>query len=277
MALGAMLLGGCATSLSSFRPAHVPRKGSFHAAAGLDVSVPTGSIIDTIDAGRDAAAAATNRSLDQEEQDQLIDAGIALATNPPALQQTLGIAYAPIEDTELSLRYAGGTWRLGGRLQLWEQGRGHDWDLTVGLGMGRQSVSFPVSNVLDVVKVRDFSRWSLDLPVAFGRRASWYRVWGGPRLMFTWADTGLALNLPATADTPARTLAASGETRGVYWGGQAGLAFGYRGVFIGMELTLVQFTGEASVETTAGGTASSRTVDVDTFVVFPGLALMAEF
>lgn len=231
----------------------------------------------TIDAGKAAAKAAQSRQLETAEQEQLIDAGIVLAANPPALQQTLLIAFAPIEKTEASLRYAGGTWRLGGRYQFVEQGDAHGFDFTAGFGIGRQSASFPIGDVLDVVKLDDFVRWSFDLPLTFGRRGQWYRLWGGPRLMYTRGDTNLQLNLPSVAGSPAQTINASAETSGVYWGGQAGLALGYRNVFFGFELTMVQFSGTASVQTDVGGTPAARSVDASTFIVYPGLALMAEF
>lgn len=275
--LTAALAGGCATSLSSFRPAHVPRKGGVHAAIGVDVSVPTGSVGATIDAGKAAAKAAQSRSLQAEEQQQLIDAGIVLAANPPALQQTLLIAFAPVEKTEASLRYAGGTWRAGGRYQVVEQGDGHGFDFTAGFGVGRQSASFAISNVLDVVKLDDFVRWSFDVPLTFGRRGRWYRLWGGPRLMYTRGDTSLQLNLPSVGGSPAQTIDASAETSGLYWGGQLGVALGYRNVFFGFELTTVQFSGSARVQSNVGGTPSSRSVDASTFIVYPGLALMGEF
>ncbi len=264
---------GCATSLSSFRPAHVPEKGGVHVAAGMDISAPTGSIGDVVDAGKTAARAAKTRELTQSERDQIFDAGVVLATNPPSILQHLMLAYAPLDRTEVSLRYTGGAWRLGGRYQIWEQGKGHDWDLTAGLGVARQSVSIPVGNVLDVLRVNDYVRWGFDLPVTIGRRGQWYRLWGGPRLMYTRGEADFRLNLPAIGGRPASTETASAETHGFYWGGQGGFAVGYERVFVGFELNLVQFNGQATV---AVGDRT-RSIDVSTFIVYPGLALMAEF
>ena len=271
-ALWLAMAASCAPSLSSFRPAHVPQKGHVHVTAGADVSVPTGSAGDTVDAGKTLARASRSRELTQSERDQLFDAGVLFTANPPSLLQHFLIAYAPLARTEVSLRYAGGAWRLGGRYQIWEQGNGHDWDLTAGVGLSRQSVGIPLSEVINLLEINDYERWGFDLPLAIGRRGSWYRAWGGPRLMYTRGDGSVRLNLPATNSSAARTETAAAEANGFYWGGQAGLAIGYQHVFLGFELTLVQFSGEATI----GLNDRTRTVDVSTFVVYPGLALMVE-
>lgn len=269
----AIAFSGCATALSSFSPAHVPPKGHVHAEAGFDVSVPTGTITQTIDSGKALAASAASRTLTEQERQQVFDAGVNLALNPPALLQHFGIAYAPVERTELSLRSVGGGWRFGGRYQLWVQGVDRGWDLTVGLGAARQSFAFPVDNVLDILTIDDFRRYAFDLPIVFGRRGRWYRLWGGPRLLATTGSSQMRLNLPASGQGSAETVLAAVDSSGFYYGAQTGFALGYEKVFLGIELNLVKFNGQADV--TVGATA--RTVSLDTFVVYPGIALMGEF
>lgn len=265
----------CATSLSSFQPAHVAPKGHLQAEMGADLSLPTGGILDTIDVGRRLATQATQRPLTEAEQLAVIDAGLNLALNPPALIQHFALAYGAGTNVELALRYAGGGYRLGGRYQLWtqeEDGRG--WDLSLGLGVARQSFSFRVGNVLDIVRIDDFVRWTVDVPITFGKRASWYRLWGGPRLLFATASTSLRLDLPAAGGLAAQTVFASAEASGVYFGGQAGVALGYEWVYLGFELNLVQYAGRADLVAPSLG---DRSVDLGTFIVYPGFALMGEF
>lgn len=268
---------GCSTALSSFNPAHVPRKHGVHAEMGMDVSVPTGTISKSIDAGERLADSAQNQTISREDQIQLFDAGVNLALNPPSVLQHIGIAFAPIARTEVSLRFVGGGWRVGGRYQLLEQGVNSTWDLTVGLGGMRQSYSFPIDNVLDIVQLRDFNRFTVDVPIAFGRRGSWYRFWGGPRLLWTTGHTEMTLNLPRVS----QALLATANSSGVYYGVQSGFAVGYKKVFFGFELNLVQFQGSGTLTamTIADGqlTETTRTVDLSGFVVYPGVALMGEF
>lgn len=261
---------GCATALSSFSPAHVPQKGKFQAEAGMDISVPTGAISKTIDAGKDAADIASKTgALSTEEKRKVFDAGVNLLLNPPAFLQHAGLAYAPLHRTEVSLRFVGAGWRMGGRYQLLEQGVNSSWDLSMGLGATRQTFSFPVDNVIDILKIDDFRRYTVDLPIAFGRRGRWYRIWGGPRLLYTTGHTQMTLTIPGSSTVEVATA----DSSGFFYGTQTGFALGYQHVFIGFELNLVKFKGTADL-TALGAT---RNVNLDTFVVYPGIALMGEF
>jgi hypothetical protein len=269
-ALLLVLGAGCATALSSFSPAHVPQKGKFQAEAGMDISVPTGAIVDTIDAAKNASSVASKTgTLSDEEKLKVFDAGVNLLLNPPALLQHAGLAYAPLHRTEVSVRFVGSGWRLGGRYQLLEQGVNSSWDLTMGLGATRQTFSFPVDNVLDILKIDDFRRYTVDLPIAFGRRGTWYRIWGGPRLLYTTGHTQMTLTIPGSNEVEVATA----DSSGVFYGTQTGFALGYKHVFLGFELNLVKFKGSA--ELTA--LKATRQVNLDTFVVYPGIALMGEF
>jgi len=261
---------GCATALSSFSPAHVPQKGKFQAEAGIDISVPTGSILRTIDEAKDAAAVASSTGkLSTDEKLRVFDAGVNLLLNPPAVLQHAGLAYAPLRRTEVSVRFVGAGWRLGGRYQLLEQGVNSSWDLSMGLGATRQTFSFPVDNVIDILRIDDFRRYTIDLPMAFGRRGTWYRIWGGPRLLYTTGHTQMTLTIPGSNQPEVATA----DSSGFFYGTQTGFALGYKHVFLGFELNLVKFKGNADL--TALG--SVRRVNLDTFVVYPGIALMGEF
>ena len=79
----------------------------------------------------------------------------------------------------------------------------------------------------------------------------------------------------ATVTIPAEDVKVAGAISGdaLYVGAFAGAAFGYRSVFVGPELTLVQLIGNARV------TALDRTVqtDLDSLVIYPAFAVMGEF
>src|SRR5262249_35567092 len=149
---------------------------------GGDVSAPTGTITRTIDAGETLAKAARDHSLTDSERRQVIEAGANLAIDPPAVVMHLGLTYVPVERWELGLRYSYGSWRVGVRRQLLTQER-YGLDLTVGLGLSRFSYEFPVQDLVNVLHLDDFTRWSLDIPLLVGNHAAWYRWWAGPRLL----------------------------------------------------------------------------------------------
>ena len=183
-----------------------------------------------------------------------------------------GLTFVPISHLELGLRWAGGEWRAAARYQLLEQAS-HGVDLTVGLGLSRFAYEFPVGSLVDIIQLDDFTRYGLDVPLLVGTHASWYRLWGGPRLLFSHFDAAMRLNLPAAAGSPAETELASVQGGAIFVGGQGGVALGYRNLFLGFELTIVRLVSSAHLQ--AAG--KSEDVDLGGLIIYPGLALMGEF
>jgi hypothetical protein len=72
------------------------------------------------------------------------------------------------------------------------------------------------------VELEDFVRWQFDFPILFGTKGTWYRVWGGPRVMITKFGTALVLNLPSIPGVfDGERELASLDGVGAYLGGQA--------------------------------------------------------
>jgi hypothetical protein len=270
----AAALFGCAPALSGFQPAHVAEKGHVQAELGMDVAIPTGGLGDLVDAAEVLAGAARERQLTDGERRTLFNAGAALATNAPSPLPHVGVAFTPLTSFEIGLRYSGSALRGGLRYQFLRRAA-HGVDLSAGLGVARYTFEFPVSSVLGILEIEDFERWQFDLPILVGTSQTWYRLWGGPRLMFTTFGTQMNLSLPAIpgVSSEEQEIAAFDGT-GFYVGAQGGVAFGYKYVFFGVELTLAQLF--ASAELTAFG-EQVHDVDLDSFVISPGFALMGEF
>ena len=263
---------GCAPSLSSFEPAHVPAKGHLQAEVGADISVPTGTLARSIDAAKTLASAAKTRSLTEDEKIQLLGAGLNIALNPPAFVQHLGVAYVPAAHWQVGLRYASGGWRLGARRQLFGQAdRG--LDATLGVGIQRYSFGFPVDEILDVVEIDDFTRWNADLSLVLGKKSAFHRIWGGPRLVFSSFDGRVTVRAPGAAGTVASEDVAAVSGSGSYLVLQGGVAVGYELLFVGFELSVARMFGSANMDVFA------RRVDTgtDTWVIYPGLAILGEF
>jgi hypothetical protein len=266
------LASGCAATLSGFQPAHVAARGHVTAEVGWDASAPTGTISRTIDAGKALARAANNHSLSDSERRQVIEAGANLAIDPPAAVMHAGLAYVPITGWELALRWSNGAWRAGFRHQFLTQEQ-HGLDLTAGLGISRFSYEFPIHDFINIIRLDDFTRWSLDVPLLVGKHAEWYRLWAGPRLVFARYDSAMTLSLPAAGGTPSEVVAASVGGNATFVGGQGGVALGYRHIFLGLELTIVRLISHAHLDL-AG---QSQDADLGGLIIYPGIALMGEF
>jgi hypothetical protein len=62
-----------------------------------------------------------------------------------------------------------------------------------------------------------------------------------------------------------------------YVGGQGGIGFGYRWVFLAFELTITEMIGSARFSTSDITDSPSHTTDLSGLVIYPTLGLMGEF
>lgn len=254
------------------QPAHVAPKHHVQAEFGMDVSVPTGTIQDAIDAAGTLVKTAGERDLTEAEVQQVYQAATATVLNPPSATPHVGIGFTVVDNLEVSLRYATSSLRLGGRYQFLNKAK-HNVDASVGLGLGYFVLDLPLDSI-PIVKLEDFSRFQLDIPLVFGTRGSWYRLWGGPRFMYTRFGTELKLEIEATSAVSARKELASFGGNGFYVGGQAGVAVGYKYVFLGFEFTFVRLIMNGDLEVQQKPVAN---FDLGSNIVYPSLGLMGEF
>lgn len=266
----ALLFGGCAPSLSTFQPAHVAPVRTVTVSAGGELGIPTGALGTLVDTGKTLAQrGASGQRLTDQEQLTILDAGVNLLLAAPTVGPHFAIGYVPVQGIDVGLRYAGGGWRLGGRMQLVSHQTG-PFDLTVGLGVARYTFEVPLSDVIPGLDLSDFSRWQVDVPILVGTSRDWVRVWAGPKILFTRFGADLSLALPGI--TP---VAASFEGTATFLGGQAGVALGYRWIFFAFELTLAESFGTARL-TAPGLDPPVHDTSLSSFTVFPAFGIMGE-
>jgi hypothetical protein len=274
-----IITAGCAPSLSTMQPAHVAPKGHMQVTTAIEVSAPTGTITRVIDTGKTLSdVARTNMNLTPAQEQQVFEAGVNVVVVPPSFGYDLAAAYTLLDNFEVNLRYAGGGWRFGARYQILH----HDtdaFDWTVGAGVSRAAFEIPLASYIPILEVDDFTRWTVDLtPLQIGTSRSWYRVWAGPKFLYSHFTTALRLTIPGV---PTPDLA-SFEGHTIYYGGQGGFAVGYRHVFFAVELTLAEVTGTGTVTTASdprdgGDVPVARTASLDGFVIYPTFGLIGEF
>lgn len=261
---------GCAPSLSTFQPAHVAPKGHIAAEAGLEGGLPVGAFSNLVDAGKTLASRGANgEKLSDGDKWKIFDAGVNLALTMPSIGPHVAVAYTPVDRFEIAVRYAGSAWRGGARYQILDHTTG-PFDFTVGVGVARFSFEFPISDQIPVLKLDDFSRWQVDVPILVGTSRDWFRVWAGPKILLTTFETQLTLSLPNNDTTVARFDGKAGAL-----GGQAGFAIGYRRLFFAVELTLAEAFGTAHLTAPLLNPPTHDT-SVSSFTIFPAFGLMGE-
>jgi hypothetical protein len=267
---------GCAPSLATMQPAHVAPKGHWQATAGFEVGVPTGTISTIIDTGKTLSdVARTQMSLTPDQERQLFDAGVTVAVSPLAVGYHFAGYYTPIDRFEVGIRYAGGGWRLGARYQLLRHETG-PFDMTIGAGVARSAYEIPLSSYIPVLEVDDFTRWTVDVPLQIGTSREYFRVWAGPKFLYSHFSTAIRLSIPGV---PTPDLA-SFEGHTLYYGGQGGFAVGYRHVFFAVELTLAAISGVGDVQSAPdprNGEAVVHDTKLSGFIVYPVVGLIGEF
>jgi hypothetical protein len=267
-----LVSAGCATSLSSFQPAHIPPLRHFQVEAGVDVSLSPGGLHQIEDASRQVNRSPQQNQLTDAEKSTIVRGGAQLGLNPPAVIEHVGLAYSPIESWEVGARFCANGWRFGVRRQLATQDES-GIDLTIGFGFGRAAFDPPVGGLFSSIRVDNFSRWNLDIPITLGQHGSGYRWWGGPRIVYSAMSQDMTLSL-ANDELVRGTI--SGH--GLFLGASVGVALGFRTVFVGPELTLAWLFGSADVRASDSKTVSiSESVTTGALIVYPGVAVMGEF
>jgi hypothetical protein len=269
LAATCLVATACAPALSTFQPAHVAPAGHILAAGGLEVAIPTGAVLTGIDTAKDLGERASNGEMLSDAQKlQILDAGLNLVVNAPAIGPHLGIAYTFVDRLEGNVRFAGRAFRFGGRYQILKRDSG-PFDMTLGLGVSRATYDFSIANQIPVLHLDDFTRWQVDVPLLVGTSRDYLRVWIGPKLLMTWFETQLTLTVPDAVSV------ARFDGMVTYLGGQGGFALGYRKVFFGVELTIAQSFGTART-TVSGFTPPTHDTRVSTLIVYPSVGLMVE-
>jgi hypothetical protein len=277
LAAVALALGpGCAPSLATMQPAHVAPKGHMQATAALEVGIPTGTIGSLIDSGRTLSNdARMNMGVTPEQERQLFDSGVTVVVSPPSVGYHFAASYTIVDRLELGIRYAGAGWRFGGRYQIWRH-ETDPFDMTIGAGISRSAYEIPLASYIPVLEVDDFTRYTVDVPLQIGTSRSYYRVWGGPKFLYSHFSTAMRLSIPGTDTSDL----ASFEGSTLYYGGQVGFAIGYKYVFLAFELTLAQISGHGNAKTVpvdSSGEALARDTSISGFIIYPAFGFIGEF
>lgn len=263
---------GCATTLSSFQPAHVPRPQHFQVESGIDLSYSPGGLRQIQDASRQVDQSSQQKQITDAGKHTIAQGGAQLGLNPPAIIQHVGLAYSPGEDWEVGVRFSATSWRVGVRRQLASQDE-NGIDFTVGVGLGSAAFGPPVDSVFGTIRVDNFSRWNFDLPVTLGQHGSGYRWWAGPRLVYSAMSQDMTLSLAGD-----EVVRGNISGHGLYLGASLGVALGFGTVFVGPELTLAWMLGSATVRASDNHDVSIvDDLTTDAFIVYPGVAVMGEF
>lgn len=208
LALALVVVGsGCATNLSTMQTAKTLRPGQFRIAGGAGVYIPAGQVVGAISEGVslvkdgvDAANTHQNFQFTEDHQDKVLTAAVALVTLPPAAGWEISGRYGVVENLDVGVRWglnalrADAKYRLlhGGDLEGEGQGGRKSYDLAIGVGVSKYFFSNPVLDVLEKVKLADFSRWDLEVPLYMSADFNpYFGIYFVPKWVFSHTDFDL--------------------------------------------------------------------------------------
>lgn len=252
------LFPGCATTLSSFQTGDVTDFKQAQVIGGAGLYLPLGPVgtivkqgIEQADAIKKANDSGEPYALTEEDQQELLTAGVALAVMPPSFSPNYEIGVRTgiwDQKMDLGLRYSVNAIRLDTKYQILHQGDGiniephkrNSFDLAVGAGVSKYLFDNPVLDVLDYVKLADFDRWDFEGAVyASLDRGNIIKVYGGAKYVFSYTtiDANLVNYSLHASNVSGWDVSLPSKVPMHFIGGTGGVMAGYRWVHVALEMT----------------------------------------
>jgi len=254
---------GCSMNVSETRPARVLRGGEIQVAEVNDVVIPTRAVSGVIGGARQAAAAAKDRALTDDERRTLTGAAAAVSLTGPGYGAHIDLAVGLGYRYDLQARIGNGIYALSLR-RGWDLGR--VWHLALGVrgayNSGQTFFAY-ADDITEWVKLSDTRRFEGQAFVQAGPEwGEWGRLWFGAKGMVS----------PLATDIDTTRIGGSQERiRATLYhaGGFVGGAIGYRWFFFVAELTVMAAAGHVR--------AFDQDYDLSGVVIAPSWGVMGQF
>lgn len=250
---------GCASTLSTLQTAKPLARGQFQVSGAMGVFVPAGQLGVLINEGivqgreiHEAVSSGQPYHLPEDEAQRLLGVGMALAVAPPGPANELMIRTGLLESNtlDLGLRLSSTSLRFDGKVRLAHGGDPDDspladhqrksYDLAIGLGYSRHLFKSSVLDALEIVKIDEFSRWDLEVPVYLSMDlGDIFKLYAAPKYIYsrTSLDSRLVDISQSGQDVTGFDLSMPAEVSSHFYGASLGFALGYKYVHLYAELT----------------------------------------
>ncbi|HZH17759.1 MAG TPA: hypothetical protein VE057_25630 [Archangium sp.] len=250
---------GCASTLSTMQTAKPLAQGQFQVSGAVGVFTPVGQLGTLINEGirqgeaiHDTVRSGAPYHLEESEAQRLLGVGMALAVAPPGPANELMIRTGLLESNTLDvgLRLSTTSVRFDGKVRLVHGGTPEDsslpdyqrksYDLAIGVGYSRHLFKSPVLDALEIVKIDEFSRWDLEVPVYLSMDlGDIFKLYAAPKYIYsrTSLDSRLVDVSQEGQDVSGFDLSLPAEVTSHFYGASVGFALGFRYVHLFAELT----------------------------------------
>jgi hypothetical protein len=262
-AISAAFLTACTTAISTVQPADTVPKGHWHVSGGIDVAIPVSRIVDVLDAAIDLEEKLRDDpgyEPSDEELEGYAEAAFALALSPPGTGLDFMLRYGLADHLDAGLRYTPTGVHIDAKWQFLRSDAG-GWDGALSVGYAYHLFDGLLFDVLELLRIDDFSRHDVEIPIIFGKKHRFGRIWLGPKAIIAFVSIDATLEL---ADESLTT-----EDVMYYLGGFGGLSLGFRGFEAFAELTVMDLVAEPTV------LGAER--DLGGVVIMPSVGVLGRF
>ncbi|WP_224363291.1 hypothetical protein [Hyalangium versicolor] len=249
------LATGCASNLSTLQTAKPLAPGQFQVSLGAGAFIPVGQIGEAIDLGinegkkiKDAVDSGESVQLSEEDQQRLLTSGVALAVAPPGIVNEVMIRAGVVKNLDVGLRYSGISLRLDTKFRFLHGGDGENvpenrrtsYDMAIGLGGSRHTFKSPVLDVMKIVKVDDFKRYDIEVPLYMSTDfGDILRLYAAPKYVYsrTSLDEKLVNYAEQGKDVSGFDASLPATVKSEFVGSTLGVSVGYKYVHLFAEIT----------------------------------------
>jgi hypothetical protein len=247
--------------MSTMQPAKPVGQNHVEVNGGFNINIPVTSAVGVIAESTTVASriATENRQPNKEEQRALLDAALPLALNPPGATPDIMVRYGIVDPVDVGLRYSGTAIHGDVKVAVYDE---EPFTLAISAGYSRQRFSGVLFDALDFLKIGDYSRNNLEIPVIMGFQLKDYgHVWFGPKFIGSWYSLDASLKSVGIVE----------KTSGFvgHYGAFGGIALGYKYVFAVAELTMMYMVSKPTI--------AGREVNLGGLVIQPSLGLMVRY
>lgn len=253
--LALALVTGCASNLSTMQTAKPLTRGQFQVSLGAGAFIPVGQIGTAIDIGinqgKELERAVRNNEpvhLSEEDQQRILTSGVALAVAPPGLVHEVMIRAGLADDLDVGLRYSGVSLRLDTKFRFFHSGDGEEvqenarrsFDMAIGLAGARHSFEGPVFDLLKIVKLDDFKRYDVEVPLYISTDfGDILRLYAAPKYVYshTSLDEQLVNYAEQGYDVSGFDVRLPASVKSEFVGSTFGVSVGYKYVHVFAEIT----------------------------------------
>jgi hypothetical protein len=275
LAVAAVAITGCGTTLSTLQPAEPMRPGHVQAQGAMNVNIPASRIIDAVDTTATLSsryASDPSYTLTAEDQRQALAAAVGLGLNAPGVNPDLMVRMGVVRNLDVGLRWSGIAAHADAKYRFLRTKEPPSPDVepdsaeddpgfqgAVSLGVSKSLYSGFVFSALEFLNIDDYSRWNIEVPAIFGKRlGNLGHVWFGPKYVYSHYTVDASLqNVSITPTT-------SGSIH--HFGAFGGAGLGYKYVFAFVELTVMQMLAKPEI--------FGQKTDLGGIVVVPSFGVM---